>query len=1435
MQQPSFAILNTPASFTKPNFLDPHEVQERQPIYLVYKDKSWQKTICYFLTRHGQSITSLHLIFTNLQQLPTLRPLITRCSPALSSFSNKLRGFVDSDEEQEDEDWTLDFLNDCSQLQRLKLGRGMWNLDESCANAAWGRSIRCLTLKHMDRRYRNYNFLDSITPQLHEFTLYEHWHLAHGPVFGSHVMEFNFSNARLLRFRFASNELKLKLTVPPSLKSLSMMAKWLVLSCKSTAPLALDHLLLYGQERLVISSLRIASVRAAYLNGPASDEESSCPRLSAQLPPSWQHVPYGISNFSWTNWLGSIAQNVEVLIVRHGIPIEEVGVVWRNLRSLGIVAHAKGEHNKEWEATLENDRAFMDDGEYDDDDMDDYDDDEDSIKPPFIRAPNLQFLFFPSSKVCNAPALAALRQDYPALALYCVVDRSFYWERKGKRVSNAPLKHVRRAKSGVLRHRFLEKKPKNVREKMYSVNRKLVEGYCVEEDEAHMLKYKVPASPAAIPASLMSRKITATALRSPPGASAASGAASGAVPGGAVAARSSASSAGGTPDLRSGRGGRGRAVAARASGGGGAGGGESEAAGGAGGGMVLAAVLVACIGAFAFGCHISVVNGPLDHILVSTGAPGNSLVGGVPTISLRLSLPSLCASHCHLSAPLIAISLRLSLPSLCASHCHLSAPLIAISLRLSLPSLCASHCHLSAPLIAISLRLSLPSLCASHCHLSAPLIAISLRLSLPSLCASHCHLSAPLIAISLRLSLPSLCASHCHLSAPLIAISLRLSLPSLCASHCHLSAPLIAISLRLSLPSLCASHCHLSAPLIAISLRLSLPSLCASHCHLSAPLIAISLRLSLPSLCASHCHLSAPLIAISLRLSLPSLCASHCHLSAPLIAISLRLSLPSLCASHCHLSAPLIAISLRLSLPSLCASHCHLSAPLIAISLRLSLPSLCASHCHLSAPLIAISLRLSLPSLCASHCHLSAPLIAISLRLSLPSLCASHCHLSAPLIAISLRLSLPSLCASHCHLSAPLIAISLRLSLPSLCASHCHLSAPLIAISLRLSLPSLCASHCHLSAPLIAISLRLSLPSLCASHCHLSAPLIAISLRLSLPSLCASHCQLGGWVVSASLLTAACGALSAGWLADSKFVPLPPRPFLLAPSSSPLPPRPFLLAPSSSPLPPRPFLLAPSSSPLPPRPFLLAPSSSPLPPRPFLLAPSSSPLPPRPFLLAPSSSPLPPRPFLLAPSSSPLPPRPFLLAPSSSPLPPRPFLLAPPRPSSSPFLLALPPRPFLLAPSSSPFLLALPPSLRTPGTASSAPQMLVGRALTGLTVLEWHSVIGAADSGGEGAHKCVCPSVCLFVHLFSSLFPKWHTWFALFHNPATLPFPPTTASPVSPPMPAPSPGHQSDSASIGRCERGRLGSLNRLDICVGIPTALFGGSGEKSESEGGHF
>ncbi|CAI5982085.1 unnamed protein product [Closterium sp. NIES-65] len=311
----------------------------------------------------------------------------------------------------------------------------------------------------------SFQFLEIITEQLHEYTLYEDGNVLreHPCVASTTTLAFSFPNARLLCFRFASTELQLTLTVPPSLETLSVVAKRLVLSCKSTAPLALHHLSLYGWERLDISSLRLASTRVAYLDGPANDQES----------------------FSWTELLDIIAPTVEVLIVRHGVPIKKVEAEWGRLLSLGIVVPP-------WDRDA---RANSWSTGYGKDDEAMYAKVRDRerllkafFKPPSICAPNLQFLFFPSCKACNAPALAALRQDYPTLALYCVVDCSFYWERKGKTVSNGPLEHVRGEKSGVWDEEVWEMRPKKGREKMHSVNRKLVEGYSAEEDQVHVLQ-----------------------------------------------------------------------------------------------------------------------------------------------------------------------------------------------------------------------------------------------------------------------------------------------------------------------------------------------------------------------------------------------------------------------------------------------------------------------------------------------------------------------------------------------------------------------------------------------------------------------------------------------------------------------------------------------------------------------------------------------------------------------------------------------------------------------------------------------------------------------------------------------------------------------------------------------------------------------------------
>ncbi|CAI5483100.1 unnamed protein product [Closterium sp. Yama58-4] len=431
----------------------------------------------------------------------------------------------------------------------------MWKLNRQCVGvkAAWLKSIRKLTLPQVDFRSLSFQLLQSITPQLHEFTLYEDGNVLreHPRVPSTSRLAFSFPNARLLRFCFASTELHLTLSISPAkLKTLSAIAKRLALSCKSTAPLALDHLSLYGQERLVISSLRLASARVVYLDGPASDQEG----------------------FSWNDWLGTIAPTVEVLIVRHGVPIKKVDAEWGMLRSLGIVvppwdrdargnnqsmgmgtdggeceehlddgrlrfswADDPGYFSEEPDEEVDEDDYLFDDAADDEDDADDADDDDADdddeyggvygvggfggddydrqflemygpainakirererllkavFKPPSIRAPNLQFLFFPTRKACNAPTLAALRQDYPALALYCVVDRSFYWERKRVPLSNGPLEHVRQAKSGVWDEEEEEKRPKNMREEIYHVNRKLVEGYCAEEDQVYVVQYQ---------------------------------------------------------------------------------------------------------------------------------------------------------------------------------------------------------------------------------------------------------------------------------------------------------------------------------------------------------------------------------------------------------------------------------------------------------------------------------------------------------------------------------------------------------------------------------------------------------------------------------------------------------------------------------------------------------------------------------------------------------------------------------------------------------------------------------------------------------------------------------------------------------------------------------------------------------------------------------
>ncbi|CAI5483003.1 unnamed protein product [Closterium sp. Yama58-4] len=106
--------------------------------------------------------------------------------------------------------------------------------------------------------------------------------------------------------------------------------------------------------------------------------------------------------------------------------------------------------------------------------------------PPSINAPNLRAIFFPTRRHTPTALLARLKTRYPCLALYCVARNTWYWERKGMRVEHGPLAHVRGPRGGKSSASFRNGR-KTVRDKMHSVNRGLMEGYTLDEEEWFMV------------------------------------------------------------------------------------------------------------------------------------------------------------------------------------------------------------------------------------------------------------------------------------------------------------------------------------------------------------------------------------------------------------------------------------------------------------------------------------------------------------------------------------------------------------------------------------------------------------------------------------------------------------------------------------------------------------------------------------------------------------------------------------------------------------------------------------------------------------------------------------------------------------------------------------------------------------------------------------
>ncbi|CAI5530570.1 unnamed protein product [Closterium sp. Naga37s-1] len=386
------------------------------PISLIcnHHYPQWMDNIRFFL--HHRGLHSLDLTFTKPEHLHILGPLIARSSASLTSLDLELHvrhGLPSRD------GFTLGFLKDYSQLQQLKLGRGEWKLNESCANAAWMQSLRCLTLAHMDRIALEYDFLDSITPQLTEFTFYE---ARRSFCLRTISHRFSFSNVRILRFLFLDCNLKLNLNLPPSLTTLSVMADFVQLTCHSDSPFALHQLILYAHAELHASLLCFASARVICLNVPARYAVyHSLEEFSTEPPSPWQDNPSASSNFSWMSWLRKVAPTVEVLIIEHEVPFTKLNVEWHSLRSLGIFAQYTEvdddgrEIEKDWETSVEDiyrlnmldEREFYDGTGYaDDPDLDKL------TAPPCIKAPNLHALFFPSEG-SDEESLSTLKRNYP--------------------------------------------------------------------------------------------------------------------------------------------------------------------------------------------------------------------------------------------------------------------------------------------------------------------------------------------------------------------------------------------------------------------------------------------------------------------------------------------------------------------------------------------------------------------------------------------------------------------------------------------------------------------------------------------------------------------------------------------------------------------------------------------------------------------------------------------------------------------------------------------------------------------------------------------------------------------------------------------------------------------------------------------------------------
>ncbi|CAI5992718.1 unnamed protein product [Closterium sp. NIES-64] len=252
-------------------------------------------------------------------------------------------------------------------------------------------------------------------------------------------LKLEFLSARVITVRFEEQELDVCFSLTPSLKAFLVSALELNVECNSDNPLSLDSLTLIARRHLVVSSLPLASAKNVYLNGPTSLVEPSAPLDELYNVPSISQRSLTASQLSLTQLLSSIAPTVETLVVRHGSPLEEVCAEWSCLRCLAIGANGTGIGFK-FMITVEDDGSldywmgiFSPEGGSRSSSSG-----HEGIRPPVINAPKLESIFF-ATRQWQPETLASLRSDFPSLTFYCIVDRSFWWEGKGKNRGNEPV------------------------------------------------------------------------------------------------------------------------------------------------------------------------------------------------------------------------------------------------------------------------------------------------------------------------------------------------------------------------------------------------------------------------------------------------------------------------------------------------------------------------------------------------------------------------------------------------------------------------------------------------------------------------------------------------------------------------------------------------------------------------------------------------------------------------------------------------------------------------------------------------------------------------------------------------------------------------------------------------------------------------------------